>query len=212
MCVVVLLCLLLHLKSKSQFHFSPFCAFVCASRLSLGRSGLGCSRPVVAQVEPFNRQTDRHTDSQMAATTTTTAATQLQPNQTKEGRPAAAAALPLLLLFVFIDILGFSIILPLLPHYADLFGASPSIMGCIMASNAMAQFVGAPIIGRLSDIYGRRPLLLACIFSTFVSFVMLATAQSLAVVFTSRIIDGLLGGNIALAQAYISGWLVCGPP
>ncbi len=136
------------------------------------------------------------------------ASTQLQSNQTKEGRPAAAAALPLLLLFVFIDILGFSIILPLLPHYADLFGASPSIMGCIMASNAMAQFVGAPIIGRLSDIYGRRPLLLACIFSTFVSFVMLAMAQSLAVVFTSRIIDGLLGGNIALAQAYISGWLV----
>jgi len=100
--------------------------------------------------------------------------------------------------------LGFSIILPLLPYFADSFDITPSLFGCLLASNAFSQLIGAPILGRLSDRYGRRPILLICIGSTFVSFVMLAMAQSVTTLFLSRIIDGALGGNISLAQAYIS--------
>ena len=110
----------------------------------------------------------------------------------------------LILLFVFIDVLGFSLILPLLPFYADTFGASPTLVGLLLGSNALAQLIGAPIIGRLSDRYGRRPMLLVSIAGTFVSFLLLGLANSLAVLFLSRILDGLLGGNISLAQAYIT--------
>mmetsp|Transcript_3385 Transcript_3385/g.4647 ORF Transcript_3385/g.4647 Transcript_3385/m.4647 type:complete len:399 (-) Transcript_3385:56-1252(-) len=107
-------------------------------------------------------------------------------------------------LFVFIDVLGFSIILPLFPYYSERFSASPSIIGLILTSNALSQMLSTPIIGYLSDKYGRRPLLLLCILGTFVSFVLLALASSTTDLFFSRILDGLLGGNISLAQAYIA--------
>ena len=110
----------------------------------------------------------------------------------------------LILLFVFIDVLGFSLILPLLPFYADTFGASPTLVGLLLGANALSQLVGAPIIGRLSDRYGRRPLLLVSIAGTLISFVLLGLANSLVMLFISRILDGLLGGNISLAQAYIT--------
>jgi DHA1 family tetracycline resistance protein-like MFS transporter len=110
----------------------------------------------------------------------------------------------LILLFVFIDVLGFSLILPLLPYYAETFSATPSIVGLLLGANALAQLIGAPIIGRLSDRYGRRPMLMLSIAGTLVSFLMLALANSLWVLFASRILDGLLGGNVSLAQAYIT--------
>ncbi len=109
-----------------------------------------------------------------------------------------------LYLFVFIDVLGFSLILPLLPYYAQSFGASPTVIGLLVASNALTQLLGAPIIGRLSDRYGRRPMLLLSITGTIISFLRLGFAQSLAMLFISRILDGFLGGNISLAQAYIA--------
>jgi len=65
--------------------------------------------------------------------------------------------LSLLFLFVFVDLLGFSLILPLLPYYATTLGASPSLVGLLVASNALTQFIGAPILGRLSDRIGRLP-------------------------------------------------------
>jgi DHA1 family tetracycline resistance protein-like MFS transporter len=107
-------------------------------------------------------------------------------------------------LIVFIDLLGFSIILPLLPYYAETFGASPFVIGLLTASYAAAQFLGAPLMGRLSDRYGRRPILLLSIAGTLVGFVMLALANSLFGLFASRILDGVTGGNITVAQAYIS--------
>jgi DHA1 family tetracycline resistance protein-like MFS transporter len=112
--------------------------------------------------------------------------------------------LALLFAFVFIDVLGFSLILPLLPYYAAAFAATPSVVGLLLGANAAAQFIGAPVIGKLSDRYGRRPLLILSISGTVVSFVMLGLARSLAMLFASRIVDGLLGGNISLAQAYIT--------
>jgi MFS transporter, DHA1 family, tetracycline resistance protein len=106
--------------------------------------------------------------------------------------------------YVVVELLGMSLVLPLLPYYARTFQASAVLIGLIGTSNALAQIVGAPLIGRLSDRYGRRPLLILGISASFAGFVLLGLARSLAVVFASRILDGLLGGNIALAQSYIT--------
>jgi DHA1 family tetracycline resistance protein-like MFS transporter len=112
--------------------------------------------------------------------------------------------LALIFLFVFVDVLGFSLILPLLPYYAATFDATPTAVGLLLGTNAAAQLIGAPIIGRLSDRYGRKPMLILSIAGTMVSFAMLGLSNSLGMLFASRILDGLLGGNISLAQAYIT--------
>ncbi len=113
---------------------------------------------------------------------------------------------PLAILFVYVivELLGYSLILPLLPYYAKTFGGSPILIGLLGASNAVAQIIGAPLIGRCSDRFGRRPLLILGLLASMVGFILLGLARSLALIFVSRVIDGLLGGNIALAQAYIT--------
>ena len=113
-------------------------------------------------------------------------------------------ALPILFVYVVIELLGMSLILPLLPYYARSFSASALLVGLLGTSNALAQVLGAPLIGRLSDRFGRRPLILVGALATAVGFVMLGFAQSLWLMFASRVLDGLLGGNVALAQAYIT--------
>jgi DHA1 family tetracycline resistance protein-like MFS transporter len=105
---------------------------------------------------------------------------------------------------VFIDLLGFSLILPLLPYYAKTFQASEFVTGLLVAVYAAAQLIGAPILGRLSDRYGRRPLLLASIFGTFLGFLLLGFANTLWMLFAARVIDGFTGGNLSIAQAYIA--------
>ena len=105
---------------------------------------------------------------------------------------------------VFVDLLGFGLILPLLPYYAEEFGATPTLVGLLVASNAAANLIGAPILGRLSDRFGRRPVLIASISSTLAGFLILGFANSLWMLFLARILDGLIGGNISVAQAYIT--------
>ena len=109
-----------------------------------------------------------------------------------------------IILVVFIDLLGFSLILPLLPYYAETFHANAFVTGLLVASYAIAQLIGAPLLGRMSDRYGRRPILLASIFGTFLGFLLLGIANVLWILFAARIIDGLTGGNLSIAQAYIS--------
>jgi MFS transporter, DHA1 family, tetracycline resistance protein len=113
---------------------------------------------------------------------------------------------PLFVLFltVFIGLVGFGIIIPLLPFYATSFGASPTMVGLLFASFSAAQLISAPILGNLSDRIGRRPVLLFSLFGTVVSFVLLALANGLALLFAARIVDGLSGGNITTARAYIA--------
>jgi DHA1 family tetracycline resistance protein-like MFS transporter len=123
---------------------------------------------------------------------------------------------------VFVDMLGFSLILPLLPYYAEAYGASATVIGLLVASYAAAQLIGAPLLGRLSDRYGRRPVLLFSVAGTFLGFLLLGYADPIGRVFSSlfapqyaslvivvilffsRILDGLTGGNITVAQAYIA--------
>ena len=102
------------------------------------------------------------------------------------------------------EVLGFSLILPFLPFYAQEFGASPLLIGMIASSFSLFQFMSAPIMGRLSDHYGRRPLLMLSQLSTFLGFLILGFANSLWMIFLSRIVDGLLGSNYTIAQAYLS--------
>jgi DHA1 family tetracycline resistance protein-like MFS transporter len=108
------------------------------------------------------------------------------------------------ILVVFIDLLGFSLILPLLPYFAKTFQANSFTTGILVASYAAAQLIGAPLLGRLSDRFGRRPVLLVSVFGTFLGFLLLGFANALWMLFVSRIIDGLTGGNLSIAQAYIT--------
>ena len=113
---------------------------------------------------------------------------------------------PLLIIFltIFVNLVGFGIIIPLLPFYAETFGASPLVIGLLFAVFSLCQLLAAPALGDLSDRYGRRPILIFSLAGTVVSFVMLALAHSVAMLFAARIVDGLSGGNISTARAYVA--------
>lgn len=110
----------------------------------------------------------------------------------------------IILLTIFVNLIGFGIIIPLLPFYAETFGASPLTIGLLFAIFSVCQLAAAPVLGDLSDRYGRRPVLIFSLAGTVVSFVMLAMAHSLAMLFFARIVDGLSGGNISTARAYVA--------
>jgi DHA1 family tetracycline resistance protein-like MFS transporter len=107
-------------------------------------------------------------------------------------------------IIVLIDLLGLTIIIPLLPLYAATFGATPAWIGLLSAAYPAFQFFGAPVLGRLSDRFGRKPILIVSQVGTLIGFLMLGLANSLLVLFIARMIDGLSGANIATAQAIIA--------
>jgi MFS family permease len=109
-----------------------------------------------------------------------------------------------ILVIVLVDLMGLSIIIPLMPLFAARFGATPLIIGILQATYPMMQFIGAPILGRLSDHFGRKPVLIASQIGTLAGFVLLGFANTLWLLFLSRIIDGLSGANISTAQAAIA--------
>jgi DHA1 family tetracycline resistance protein-like MFS transporter len=113
-------------------------------------------------------------------------------------------SLAIIFSIIFVNLLGFGIIIPLLPLYAQEFEASALQIGLLFASYSLCQIVAAPLLGGLSDRYGRRPILLVSLLGTVISFGMLALANSLVLLFAARIVDGLSGGNISTARAYIS--------
>ncbi len=115
---------------------------------------------------------------------------------------------PLVVIFVtvFIDLVGFGIVIPVLPFYAEgtEFNLSPRTVGFLFASYSIMQLVFSPILGRLSDKYGRRPVLFLSIIGTGIGFLLLGFAQTVWILFAGRILDGITGGNISTAQAYIA--------
>ena len=105
---------------------------------------------------------------------------------------------------VAVDLLGFGIIIPLLPLYAEDFGAGPAVVGLLFAAYSLAQFVFSPIWGRISDRVGRRPVLLVTIAGSAIGSLILGLAGSLAVLFVGRIVDGISGASVAVARATVA--------
>jgi MFS family permease len=113
------------------------------------------------------------------------------------------ALLPIFII-VLVDVFGLTLILPLLPFYAERLGATPFQAGLLTSVYAVCQLISGPLLGRLSDKTGRKPLLLVSQVGTLIGFLVLARAEALWVVFVSRVIDGATAGNLSLAQAYIA--------
>ncbi|MDB5353485.1 MAG: arabinose efflux permease family protein [Planctomycetota bacterium] len=110
----------------------------------------------------------------------------------------------IVMLIVLVDLMGFTIVMPLLPHFAEKFHYSPTQIGLLFAAYPLCQLVAGPILGRLSDRYGRRPILAISQGGTALSFVILALSNSFGMMLFGRMLDGASGGNILVAQAYVA--------
>jgi MFS family permease len=114
------------------------------------------------------------------------------------------ASLFVLFLTVFIDLIGFGMVIPFLSFYAREYGASGTLVGAVVGIYSIMQFFFAPVWGRLSDRIGRRPVLLISIGASCLGYLLFAMSRDLTLLFVSRVIAGAGGGNIGIAQAYIS--------
>jgi MFS transporter, DHA1 family, tetracycline resistance protein len=112
--------------------------------------------------------------------------------------------MPILFAIVVIDLIGFGLVIPLLPFYGERFGASPFAVTVILAMYSLAQLFAAPLWGRLSDRWGRRPVLLISLAGSVVAYLWMGVAYSLWVLFAARFLQGAMAGNIAAAQAYVA--------
>lgn len=126
-------------------------------------------------------------------------------------------ALAAVFMTIFVSLIGFGIVIPLMPSYAEHFGASEWVIGLLFASFSIAQLFASPVLGDWSDRFGRRPVIIFSLIGSVVSFILLALSHKvdvdltlsgvsvgLLVLFSSRIVDGLSGGNITAARAYIA--------
>ncbi|HEY5893026.1 MAG TPA: MFS transporter [Chthoniobacterales bacterium] len=118
------------------------------------------------------------------------------------GRPKSPLAI--ILITVFIDLVGFGMVIPLLPIYAERFHATPFEIGFLVAIYSAIQFFAGPILGQISDRIGRRPVLLTSLLGTAVGFFLMGSARTLWMLFAARALAGATGGNISTAQAYIA--------
>ncbi|MFT4932952.1 MAG: DHA1 family tetracycline resistance protein-like MFS transporter [Natronomonas sp.] len=130
------------------------------------------------------------------------------PEDADEGAPShienPRRAIATVFAIVFVDLLGFGILIPIIPLYVRSFGASEFVVGLLVAAYSLFQFFGAPILGRLSDERGRRPVLLISLAGSTIAWTLFGLAHALWVLFVARILAGLMGGNIATAQAYMA--------
>lgn len=104
---------------------------------------------------------------------------------------------------VFVDILGFSIMIPFLPFFGQEYGAPAWKIGMLLSINALFSFWSGPIWGALSDRYGRKPMLLLSQLGTLAGFLIMAFSTNLTMMFVSRIVDGIFGGNYPIAKAIV---------
>ena len=108
---------------------------------------------------------------------------------------------------IFCDVLGYFIIIPLIPSFIFLYDTSPLMIGLLIATNALFTFIFAPLWGHASDKLGRKPMLIICQIGTTAAFIILAFSNSLEMLFLSRVVDGVFGGNFTLAKAIISDYV-----
>jgi MFS family permease len=118
--------------------------------------------------------------------------------------PASRARIGVIFFTVLIDLIGFGIVMPILPFYAQRFGAGGLAYGVVLGVYSFMQFVATALLGKLSDRVGRRPLLLATMLFNAAGYVLFAFAGSYWMLLLSRIISGFAGGNISVAQAYMA--------
>ena len=118
--------------------------------------------------------------------------------------PPSRASLLVVYLTVFLDLMGFGILLPLMPYYAIHFGATGLGLGALFASFSVAQLLGAPLLGRLSDRLGRKPVLMVSLLGAAVAYVATGIADSLLTLMAARALAGLFAGSISTAQAYVA--------
>jgi len=121
-------------------------------------------------------------------------------------RPATSKSGALLPVFltVFIDLLGFGIVIPLLPIYSEAYGADELTLGLLFASFSLMQLIFAPFWGRVSDRIGRKPVLVGGLMGTALSYVVFGLAHGMTLLFVSRLMAGFFGANVATAQAYVA--------
>src|SRR5438552_15073277 len=114
------------------------------------------------------------------------------------------AVLPILFVTVFLDLVGFGIIVPFLAYYVESFGARAATVGLLMSFYSLAQFVFAPVWGRLSDRVGRRPILLLGLLGSVAGFTLFGLASTLGLLFVGRVLMGIFGATILTAQAAVA--------
>jgi MFS family permease len=114
------------------------------------------------------------------------------------------ASLPVLFSVVVVDLIGFGIVIPVLPFLAETYGASATVLGALLTSYAVMQALFAPIWGRVSDRFGRRPVMLATIAGSSLALLLLGLADSLVGLFVARTLGGIFGANISVATAYVT--------
>ena len=124
--------------------------------------------------------------------------------RTKVRHPPYHRDMPILFVIIFMDLVGFGLLLPLLPFYVQRVGAGPEIITLVLGLYSVGQFIAAPLWGRISDRVGRKPVLALTSFGLAASYVMLAYADTLTSLVVARLFGGVMAGNIAAAQAYIS--------
>ncbi len=129
----------------------------------------------------------------------------MQPEEEITGEKFFTKPLITIFITIFIDLVGFGIAIPVLPAYAkNEFGASPFVIGWLLASYSIMQFISTPFLGQLSDRYGRRPILFISLLGTSLAALITGLSTTLPLLFFGRIFDGATGGNISTAQAYIA--------
>src|SRR5437773_7059725 len=118
--------------------------------------------------------------------------------------PAARSRLSVIFFTILVDLIGFGIIIPILPYYAQRLGAGGFGLGALLGVYSLMQFVATAVLGRTSDRVGRRPILLTTMLCNAVGYLLFAAAHSYAILFLARVVSGFAGGNISAAQAYVA--------
>src|SRR5207249_1610933 len=118
--------------------------------------------------------------------------------------PAARSRLSVIFFTILVDLIGFGIIIPILPYYAQRLGAGGFGLGALLGVFSLMQFVATAVLGRTSDRVGRRPILLATMLCNAAGYLLFAAAHSYALLFLARVVSGFAGGNISAAQAYVA--------